>query len=177
MTWRALVPAAALACAACGPTRAPPPSLLFDGLPVSGRIANARRAGFDDCFNIDAIHVRCRKRDVTIAGSGPYEGAVDLEGSDGEGGFDQLTLWHARDNYAVYDIADAFQRAGWRSCYTGNDRWGDQMIFTRPGHRVRVSMDMSYYAKRRLRIIPDWNRRERSCTPDAAAAAGPLTRP
>ena len=50
-------------------------------------------------------------------------------------------------------------------CETGNERWGDQDIYTRQGVPVRVSMDLSYYGKRRARILPPWNQRERSCTP------------
>lgn len=154
-----------LLCAGCENHRAPPPATFYHGLPVSGRLADARRAGFTDCFNLDAVHLRCRRHAMMLAGGGPYEAAVDLEGGYGEGGFDEVTLWHDRDNYAVYAIADAFERAGWKHCYTGDDHWGDQIIYVRPGAPVRVSMDVSYYAKRRLRFIPAWNRRERRCRP------------
>ena len=157
---------AAVLCTGCEPVRAPPPTLFFDGLPVSGRLIDAQRAGFDDCFSMDAVHIRCRRHAVMIANIGPYEAAVDLEGGNGEGGFDQLILWHDRDNYAVYKIADAFDHAGWKYCYTGEDRRGDQIIYMRKGSRVRVSMDISYYAKRRLRLIPEWNLRERRCVPE-----------
>lgn len=162
---RAALPLALL-CAGCAPARDPPPTLFFGGLPVSGRLADAKRAGFNDCFNMDAVHVRCRRHGVMFANAGPYEAAVDLQGAEGESGFDQLVLWHVRDNYAVYDVADAFERAGWRHCSTGDDRRGDQIIYTRSGSPVRVSMDLSYYAKRRIRFIPEWNRRERRCAPE-----------
>jgi len=107
---------------------------------------------------------------MMIYNGGPYEAAVDLEGSRGEGGFDELVIWHDRDNYAVYRIAETFERAGWKSCYTGDDRYGDQIIYTRSGRLVRISMDMSYYMKRRIRFLPDWNRRESRCVPDQSVA-------
>ena len=46
---------------ACQPVRQPPPTVFFHGLPVSGRLADAQAAGFKDCFNMDAIHLRCRR--------------------------------------------------------------------------------------------------------------------
>lgn len=147
------------------PGRGPPPSVFYAGLPVSGKLEDALGAGFDDCFATNAVNMRCRRHAVTIASTGPYEAAVDLKGSKGAGGFNQLVIWHDRDNYAVFQIADALRRAGWKQCYTGDDRWGDQSIFTRSGSTVRASMDMSYYSKRRMRMIPEWNRRERRCVP------------
>lgn len=74
-----------------------------------------------------------------------------------------MTLWHDRDQYAVYAITDALEQRGWRSCNTGTGDRGDQIIYTHPGVRVRVSMDLSYWGKRRLRILPDFNRKERGC--------------
>lgn len=100
------------------PVRAPPPTVFFAGLPISGKLDDAKRAGFDDCFATDAVHMRCRRHAVTVGKTGPYEAAVDLEGGQGEGGFDQLVIWHNRDHYAVYDIADALERVGWKYCYT-----------------------------------------------------------
>lgn len=167
---------AVLLLAACAPVRPPPPPMTYAGLPISGSLAVARRAGFTDCFAMDAAAMRCRRHDVWIEGQGPYEAAVDLVGADGEGGFDQLILWHDRDQYAVYAAADAFERQGWRSCYTGDDSRGDQDIYFHPAARFRVSMDMSYYGKRRLRLIPNWNDRERRCTPDPAPAVAALRR-
>jgi hypothetical protein len=156
-------------CAGCKPVRPPPPSLFFGGLPVSGDLTDARRAGFNICFNLDAIHMRCRRNGVMLENQGPYEAAVDLEGGYGEGGFDQLTLWHDRDNHEVFKIADALMHRGWKRCYTGDDRWGDQAIYTREGSSVRVSMDLSFWGKRRIRIIPEWNKRERRCIPEDAS--------
>jgi hypothetical protein len=154
---------------ACTPVRPPPPRLFARGLPISGTVADARRAGFTECLNMDAVSLRCRRHNILFGPLGPFEAAVDMAGGRGQGGFDQLTLWHKRDNEAVYGIARLFSAAGWKHCYTGDDRRGDQMILTHPAARVRVSMDVSYYAKRRIRLIPEWNRRERVCTPDDRA--------
>lgn len=138
--------------------------MLFDGLPVSGSLATARNAGFTYCIGF-TVDMRCRKQVVTIAGHGPYRAAVDLDGSDGGGGFDQLTLWHDLDQTAVFAVGDALERRGWRSCYrnTSQGDWGDQKIYKRQGAFVRFSMDLSYWGKRRLRVIPEWNRRVPSC--------------
>lgn len=147
----------------CGSHRSPPARLSFAGLPVSGSLADAKRAGFTACVQPDWVSLRCRRHGVMVAGTGPYEAAVDLVGSDGGGGFDQLTLWHDRDQYAVYKITDILDRQGWRNCSTGTDDRGDQIIYTRPGAAVRISMDLSYWAKRRLRVIPAASRKERRC--------------
>jgi len=149
--------------AACGPHRTPPGRLMFAGLPVSGSLADAQRAGFTDCVKPDYISMRCRKHQVMIEGTGPYEAAVDLVGGDGSGGFEQVVVWHGRDQYAVYAITDVLERQGWHSCNTAVDEKGDQMIYTHPGAEVRISMDLSYWAKRRLRVIPLWDKRERRC--------------
>lgn len=154
-----------LACAACQPVLKPPPTVSFDGLPVSGKLIDAKRAAFNECVNLDAVHIRCRRQGVMIEGVGPYVAAVDLAGSNGEGGFDQLTLWHDSDNEAVFKITTVLERSGWRRCLTGNGRTGDQAIYMRQGSPVRVSMDISYWSKRRLRVIPEWNQRESHCTP------------
>lgn len=156
---------ALMLCIGCDSDRPPPPMLLFGGLPVSGSFADAQRNGFDACFNPDAIRVRCRRHAVMLLAQGPYEAAVDLAGGRGGGGFYELTLWHDRDQYAVYKIRDALKNKGWRYCYTGTDRRGDQVIFTRQGVPVRISMDLSYWGKRRLRVIPEWNKREPGCKP------------
>ena len=151
--------------AGCAPTphRAPPAMRMFEGLPVSGSLADARRAGFTACAERDPDGLRCVRHGVTLEGEGPYEAAVDLIGSDGGGGFDQLTLWHGQDQYAVVRITDALERRGWRHCSTGTDTKGDQMIFTSRDADVRISMDLSFWGKRRLRVIPGGNRAEPGC--------------
>ena len=138
--------------------------MLFDGLPVSGSLATARNAGFTYCIAF-TVDMRCRKQVVMIAGHGPYRAAVDLDGGDGSGGFDQLTLWHDLDQTAVFAVGDSLERRGWRSCYrnTSQGDWGDQKIYRHQGSSVRFSMDLSYWGKRRLRVIPEWNKRVPSC--------------
>lgn len=166
--------AATLLGAGCAPVRTPPPSLFFGGLPVSGRLADAQRAGFTACVDLDASHIRCRRHGVMVDQAGPFDAAVDLVGSHGEGGFDQLTLWHDSDNDVVFKIAAALERGGWVKCLTGDGRSGDQAIYTRIGSPVRLSMDISYWGKRRMRVIPEANRRERRCV---AAQGGASTGP
>lgn len=145
-----------------GPDHPPPPSLAVDGLPVSGGIADALNAGFTYCLAY-TTEMRCRRGGVVILGFGPFSAAVDLEGSDGSGGFDQVTLWHDRDQNAAIPLVTELERRGWRSCFTGEGIRGDQGIYTHPHAPVRISMDLSYWGKRRLRLIPNWNNRERRC--------------
>jgi hypothetical protein len=147
----------------CEPKRTPPRYQAYAGLPVSGSLTDAQRAGFSACLNDTAVTLRCRRHGVMLFGQGPYEAAVDLVGGSGNGGFDQLTLWHDTDQYAVYKVADTLERQGWRRCYTGKDDRGDQAIYTRAGAPVRIQMDLSYWAKRRLRVIPVWNCKEQLC--------------
>jgi hypothetical protein len=146
------------------PARTPPPSLSFAGLPVTGSAADARRAGFTRCVRIDAFRLRCRREPVMVFGEGPYEAAIDLIGSEGRGGFDRLTFWKNGGQEEIYRLVEALQRQGWRHCETGDERWGDQDIYTHPGAPVRVSMDLSYYGKRRVRFLPLSNG-ERTCKP------------
>lgn len=141
----------------------PPPGLALDDLPISGTLSGATGRGFTDCLRSDATAMRCRRHNVMVFGLGPFEAAVDLAGGDGSGGFDQVTFWHDRDQYAVYAIAEAFERKGWTSCYNSLSDRGDQIIYARKGVPFRVMMDLSYYGKRRLRFVPDWNRRDRRC--------------
>jgi hypothetical protein len=151
--------------AACGgPDHPPPPPSSFDGLPVSGSLAFARQSGFTSC-RADTTEMRCRRNGVMLLGFGPFNAALDLNGYNGGGGFDQLTLWHDRDQNAFIAMANALERRGWRSCYTGVGNRGDQAIYTHPDVRVRISMDLSYWGKRRLRVLPEWNRREAGCRP------------
>ncbi len=167
LTLRSAALSAIMLCFGCKPIGEPPPTLHFAGLPISGNLNDARRAGFNNCFNLVADRMRCRRHRVMLQNLGPYEAAVDLAGGDGSGGFDEITLWHERDNYAVFGITEQIKRIGWKYCYTGMGRWGNQAIFTRDGAPVRISMDLTYYSKRRLRIIPEWNNRERRCRPIA----------
>ncbi len=156
----------ALVCAAvlagCSPARPPPLSTTFQGLPVSGSLNDALRAGFSRCVEI-ALELRCRRDNVMLFSQGPFSAALDLAGSDGAGGFGQLTLWHDRDQNALFAITKALQRQGWRYCYTGEDRRGDQAIYTREDIAFIISMDISYYGKRRLRVLPRSSYRGAAC--------------
>jgi len=137
------------------PHRPPPPTLLFEGLPVRGSMADAQRAGFTDCIK-DTQYVRCRRKDVMLFGHGPYRAAVHPLYSDGSGGFDELTLYHDQDQSAVVEVGMMLEKQGWRLCRTGTDEnRGDQAIYTRAGSPVRFSMDLSYWGKRRFRILPE----------------------
>ncbi|HEX9964208.1 MAG TPA: hypothetical protein VGB04_04415 [Allosphingosinicella sp.] len=162
---RLLAFAMALLAGCGGPQRPPPPPLWFEGLPVSGSLADAKKAGFGRCAE-DRASMRCRRDAVMFLGQGPYDAALDLVGSDGAGGFDQLTLWHGRDQGAVLAITAVLERQGWRSCFTGEDGKGDQAIYSLEGSPVKISMDISYWAKRRLRVIPAGDRREKACSPE-----------
>ena len=168
---RVAAAATAVAVGGCEPVRAPPPSVSFAGLPVSGSVHDAQKSGFTDCVHLDAVHIRCRRHGVMVDGAGPYDAAVDLVGSTGGGGFDQLTLWDDRDNDAVFRLATALEQGGWTKCLTGDGRVGDQAIYTRAGAPVRASMDISYWSKRRLRFIPVSDH-DHGCTDPAAHSVG-----
>ncbi|NLS25525.1 hypothetical protein S2M10_04920 [Sphingomonas sp. S2M10] len=158
---RGVWPAAALAIALLGtgcrsdPPTPPPPSIAYAGLPVSGSLADARRSGFENCLQMDGGHLRCRRSGVMLLGEGPYEAALDLLGGDGSGGFRQITLWHDRDQSAVLKVGDALKRQGWSFRYTGEGGRGDQMILIRKDAPVHFSIDLSYWGKRRVRILPE----------------------
>ena len=145
----------------CGGYQPPPPHVAYDGLPVSGSLADAHFAGFTECL-ADNASMRCRRHGVRVFGQGPFEAALDLDEGDGSGGFRQLTLWHDRDQSAVFPLGEALEHAGWRTCSTGENDRGDQAIYVRPHAPVRFSMDISYWGKRRFRILPAWSR-ERIC--------------
>lgn len=145
----------ALLAAGCTPDYSPPPPITSLGLPISGSLALAQQSGFTSCFNTDAIRLRCRKHGVMFMDRGPFEAAVDLRGKGGQSGFDHVVVWHPDDQRALYDVLVPLHRNGWRACVTGTERAGDQAIFRKPGAQVWISVDISYYGKRRLRIFPD----------------------
>jgi hypothetical protein len=89
-----------------------------------------------------------------VYGHGPYEAAVDVHGSDGQSGFDNLTLWDDNDQRSLYRIIVSLHQKGWRFCVTNTGHAGDQAIFTHEGASVRISLDISYYGDRRLRVFP-----------------------
>jgi hypothetical protein len=133
---------------------APPERLMFDGLPVTGSLGDARREGFTYCLDFITT-MRCRRSGVMLMNHGPFSAAVDLDGRDGRGGFRQIILWHDREQTAPSDLARDLEAQGWHSCLTARHNWGDQNILRRAGSPVRISIDLSYYAKRRIRIIPE----------------------
>ena len=149
-------------CTTHQPSRPAPPRQAFDGLLVSGSLADALHGGFGGCI-ADETSMRCLRPGVMFEGQGPYNAAVDLVGSDGSGGFDQVTLWHEDDQGAVLAVGDALERQGWQSCLTGEGNRGDLEIYTRAGVPVRIAIDASYWGKRRLRIIPDSNAQKPRC--------------
>lgn len=146
---------AMLACAlaaGCSPTP-PPPELGFEGLPVMGGQAFAEKLGFRDCLETSNA-LRCRKHGVMLYGKGPFVGAVDMKEGKGSG-FYQLTLWHESDQDAVLALSPVLTANGWVLCRTGQEDRGDQEIWTKPGSKVRFSVDISYWGKRRFRILPE----------------------
>lgn len=138
--------------AGCGPPLPPPPNRAFDGLPITGSRAFAETLAFTPCFDT-SDSLRCRKDEVMLLGTGPYRAAVDVR--NGRSGFDQLTLWHDRDQSALFAVSKRLEQTGWRVCRTGQEDRGDQAIWTKPGARIRFSMDLSYWGKRRLRLLPE----------------------
>lgn len=141
--------------AGCEPRQKPPAALSFDGVPVQGSLADATRAGFLNCGAMDADSMRCRRTGVYLEGQGPYSAAVDLRYSDGSGGFDLVTLWSDTDQMAVHAVGDALKAKGWSVCRNGQEDRGDQEIYTKAGSPVRISIDLSYWSKRRLRVLSE----------------------
>ncbi|MFD1786405.1 hypothetical protein ACFSC3_02350 [Sphingomonas floccifaciens] len=151
---RTFIAIALASLAACQPAPAPPPpDVAFDGLPVTGTRAFAERLSFTHCADTGSA-LRCRRDGVRLLGTGPYQAAVDVARRQ-ESGFNQLTLWHDTDQSAVFKATEALAARGWRRCRTGSENQGDQEIWTKPGAPVRVSMDLSYWGKRRLRVLPE----------------------
>lgn len=139
---------------ACEPVPAPPGNLSVEGLPVTGSLAFAQQKGFARCQDFNS-YLRCRREGIFLAGQGPYSGAVDTRGSDGSGGFQQLILWSDDDQHAVTAVGDVLRAHRWTLCRTGQEDRGDQNIWRKAGAKVRVSIDASYWGKRRLRVLPE----------------------
>jgi hypothetical protein len=137
------------------PHRKPPRALWFEGVPVRGSMADAQRAGFTDCIRFTRS-VRCQREGVMIAGEGPYSAGVDLLYRDGSGGFDEVVLWSDDDQKAVSRVGRVAKDRGWSLCRTGPTEFrGDQEIYRSARSPVRLSIDISYWNKRRLRMIPE----------------------
>jgi hypothetical protein len=149
--------------AGCEQRRPPPPAFRYEGLPVQGSWPDARDAGLTYCTRITR-HLRCRREGVMLKGQGPFSAAADLLYSDGSGGFYELTLWHNGDQRTTSAFGDMLEKQGWEICRTGpNENRGDQAIYTKAGAPVRFSIDLSYWGKRRLRILPELNQPKGHC--------------
>jgi hypothetical protein len=146
--------AALLALAGCDDIGPPPSELMYEGLPVQGNWQTAQRAGFTKCIEYGR-GLRCRAQGGTLKGQGPFQAAVDLLGTDARGGFRELTLWHDTDQRAALSVGDLLEAQGWALCRTGQEDRGDQEIYTKAGSPVRISIDISYFSKRRLRVLPE----------------------
>src|SRR3712207_4435565 len=82
---KGLVTAVVLLAGCGGPDHPPPPPSWFEGLPVSGSLQDAHKAGFTSCRE-DTTEMRCRRSGVRFRGFGPFNAALDLNGSNGGGG-------------------------------------------------------------------------------------------
>ena len=136
------------------PDAPPPANLAFEGLPVTGDLDFARGDGFTRCMELGR-YLRCRREGVMFGGGGPYHAAVDALGHEGASGFHEVSLWSETDQSAMSRIGNELAEQGWDQCRTGQEDRGDQRILTKPGSPVRVSIDITYWGKRRLRILPE----------------------
>ena len=144
-----------VALASCGKESPPPPaSMTYGGLPVSGSVADARRAGFTKCIS-DGDAVSCRREGMFLEGHGPFSAGVDLEGEDGAGGFSHLTLWHPTDQSALVAVTGKLRKQGWSECLTPEgSRWADQAIYQQKDAPVFIALELSYWSTRKLTVHP-----------------------
>jgi hypothetical protein len=140
--------------ASCNEARHPPAAFWFEGLPVTGSLADARRAGFTNCVSHN-IDMRCRKEGVLLRRHGPFSAAVDLAGGDGAGGFDHLVLWHPSDQGALVAITTELRKEGWSECLTpGGGAWEGQAIYRRKDSPIFIALDLTYWDRRTLKLYP-----------------------
>jgi hypothetical protein len=140
--------------ASCGEERQPPAAFLFENLPVSGRLADARLAGFNACLSGN-VDMRCRKEGVFFRRHGPFSAAVDLQGGDGAGGFDHLTLWHSSDQSALVAITNVLRDEGWSECLTPmGSGWEGQAIYQHKDSPIFIALDLTYWDRRTLKVFP-----------------------
>ncbi|WP_344707741.1 hypothetical protein [Sphingomonas swuensis] len=137
----------------CEEERQPPATFLFELLPVSGSLADARRAGLTDCVSHN-VEMRCRKEGLFFRRHGPFSAAVDLGGGDGAGGFDHLTLWHSSDQSALVAVTNDLRSEGWSECLTpsGAD-WKGKAIYQQRGSPVFLALDLTYWDRRSLTLF------------------------
>jgi hypothetical protein len=139
--------------ASCEEKRQPPAAFLFETLPVSGSLADARRTGFTDCVSRN-VEMRCRKEGLFFRRHGPFSAAVDLGGGDGAGGFDHLTLWHPSDQSALVAITNDLRSEGWSECLTPlGAGWEGQAIYQQKGSPVFLALDLTYWDRRTLKLF------------------------
>jgi len=140
--------------ASCGEERQPPAAFLFEDLPVSGSLADARRAGFNACLSGN-VDMRCREEGVFFLRHGPFSAAVDLQGGDGAGGFDHLTLWHSSDQSALVAITNVLRDEGWSECLTPmGSGWEGQAIYQHKDSPIFIALDLTYWDRRTLKVFP-----------------------
>lgn len=136
----------------CGEARQPPATFLFENLPVSGSLADARRAGFTACVSHN-VDMRCRKEGVFFRKHGPFSAAVDLQGGDGAGGFDHLTLWHSSNQGALVEITNELRGDGWSECLTPlGSSWEGRAIYQRKDSPIFIALDLTYWDRRTLKL-------------------------
>ncbi len=139
--------------ASCGEVRDPPPAFTFEHLPVSGSLENARRAGFTACVSHN-VEMRCRKEGVFFRKHGPFSAAVDLQGGDGAGGFDHLTMWQSSDQSALVAITNVLRNEGWSECLTPmGDGWEGQAIYQHRDSPIFIALDLTYWDRRTLKVF------------------------
>ena len=137
---------------ACGEERQPPATFLFEGLPVSGSLADAQRAGFTACVSHN-VEMRCRKEGVSFRRHGPFSASLDLLGGEGAGGFDHLILWHPSDQSALVTITNELRSEGWSECLTPvGAAWEGQAIYQRQGSPIFIALDLTYWDRRTLKV-------------------------
>jgi len=137
---------------ACGEARQPPATSLFEGLPVSGSLADAQRAGFTACVSHN-VEMRCRKEGVSFRRHGPFSAALDLQGGEGAGGFDHLTLWHPSDQSALVTITNELRGEGWSECLKPvGAAWEGQAIYQRQDSSIFIALDLTYWDRRSLKV-------------------------
>lgn len=140
--------------ASCGEEQQPPAAFLFNDLPVSGSLADARRAGFNACLSSN-VGMRCRKEGVFLLRHGPFSAAVDLQGGDGTGGFAHLTLWHSSDQSALVAITNVLRDEGWSECLKPvGSGWEGRAIYQHKGSPIFIALDLTYWDRRTLKVFP-----------------------
>lgn len=138
--------------ASCGEKQKPPAAFSFANLPVSGSLADARRAGFTACVSHN-VEMRCRKEGVFFQRHGPFSAALDLRGGDGAGGFDYLTLWHSSDQSALVAITNVLRNEGWSECLTPiGSGWEGQGIYRNKDAPIFIALDLTYWDRRTLKV-------------------------